>query len=56
MADRFLREASDASDAEGDRVICQTAREDFMKRPGDDAADDWVFRARDAQLPPSDLG
>jgi hypothetical protein len=26
-----------------------------MKRLGDDAADDWVFRARDAQLPPPDL-
>jgi phage terminase large subunit-like protein len=23
---------------------------------GDDAADDWVFRARDAQLPPPNLG
>jgi phage terminase large subunit-like protein len=33
-------------------VIKEDARaEEFMKRL-DDAADDWVFRARDAQLPP----
>src|SRR5215472_15738054 len=30
--------------------------EEFMTKLGNDAADDWVFRARDAQLPPSDLG
>jgi len=38
------------------RSLPDAGREDFMKRLGDDAADDWVFRARDAQLPPSDLG
>ena len=27
-----------------------------MKRLGNDAADDWVFQARNAQLPPTDLG
>jgi DNA invertase Pin-like site-specific DNA recombinase len=32
------------------------AREEFIKRLGDDAADDWVFWARDAQLPPTDPG
>ena len=57
MADRFLREISDLHQMRKEiRSLPDAAREDFMKRLGDDAADDWVFRARDAQLPPSDLG
>jgi phage terminase large subunit-like protein len=38
------------------RSLPPAKAEEFMKRLGDDAADDWVFRARDAQLPPPDLG
>src|SRR5215472_2417307 len=57
MADRFLREVSDLHQMRREiRSLPDAGREDFMKRLGDDAADDWVFRARDAQLPPSDLG
>src|SRR5215468_6833519 len=57
MADRFLREISDLHQMRKEiRSLPDAAREDFTKRLGDDAADDWVFRARDAQLPPSDLG
>ena len=57
MADRFLREISDLHQMRKEiRSLPDAAREEFMKRLGDDAADDWVFRARDAQLPPADLG
>jgi phage terminase large subunit-like protein len=37
------------------RSLSPVQAEEFMKRLGDDAADDWMFRARDAQLPPPDL-
>jgi hypothetical protein len=39
----------------GIRSLPPARAEEFMKKPGDNAADDWVFRARDAQLPPPDL-
>jgi phage terminase large subunit-like protein len=56
MADRFLREIRDMHQLRKDtRSLLPTRIEDFMKRLGDEAADDWVFRARDAPLPPSDL-
>ncbi|MGY8682674.1 terminase family protein [Bradyrhizobium sp. UFLA05-153] len=56
MADRFLREIWDMHELRKDvRSLPRARAEEFTKRLGDDAADDWVFRARDAQLPPSDL-
>jgi phage terminase large subunit-like protein len=56
MADRFLREVSNMHRLRKDiRSLPLANAEEFMKRLGDDAADDWVFRARDAQLPPIDL-
>jgi hypothetical protein len=56
MADRFLREVSDMHQLRKDiRLLPGAKTEEFMKRLGDDAGDDWVFRARDAQLPPPDL-
>jgi hypothetical protein len=55
MADRFLREIRDMHQSRKDiRSSPSVKAEEFMKRLGDDAADDWVFRARDAQLPPPD--
>jgi hypothetical protein len=55
MADRFLREIRDMHRSRKDiRSLPSVKAEEFMKRLGDDAADDWVFRARDAQLPPPD--
>ena len=56
MADRFHREVSDMHQLWKDiRSLPLAKAEEFMERLGDDAADDWVFRARDAQLPPPDL-
>ena len=56
MADRFLREIRDMHQLRKDiRSLPPAKAEEFMKRLGDDAADEWVFRARDAQLPPPDL-
>jgi hypothetical protein len=53
MADRFLREIRDMHQLRKDiRSLPPTSAEEFMKRLGNDAADDWVFRARDSQLPP----
>jgi hypothetical protein len=37
------------------RSLPPAQAEELMKRLEDYAADDWVFRARDAQLPPPDL-
>jgi hypothetical protein len=31
-------------------------RQQMFAEPGEHAADEWVFAARDAQLPPADLG
>jgi hypothetical protein len=56
MTDHFLREIRDMHQLrKGIRSLPLTKAEEFMKRLSDDAADDWVFRARDAQLPPPDL-
>jgi hypothetical protein len=56
MADRFRREIRDVHQLRKDaRSLPSTKIVDFMKRLGDEAADDWVFRPRDAPLPPSDL-
>src|SRR5215510_771080 len=57
MADCFLREVADIHQLRNDiRSLSQAKAQELMKRLGDDAADDWVFQARDAQLPPDDLG
>ena len=51
MADRFLREIRDMHQLRKDiRSLPPAKAEEFMKRLGDDAADEWVFRARDAQM------
>jgi phage terminase large subunit-like protein len=56
MMDRFLGEIRDMHQLRKDtRSLPPAKAEEFMMRLGDEAADDWVFRARDAQLPPSDL-
>src|SRR5215472_2981279 len=56
MGDCFLREIRDMHQLREDiRSLPPAKAEEFMKRLGDDAADEWVFRARDAQLPPPDL-
>jgi hypothetical protein len=56
MPDRFLREIRSIHQFRKDiRSLLAAKAEEFMKRLGDDAADDWVFRARDAQLPLLDL-
>ena len=57
MTDRFLREIRDMHQLRKDiRSLPPAKAGELMKRLGDDAADDWVFQARDAQLPPPDLG
>jgi phage terminase large subunit-like protein len=56
MADCFLREIREMHQLrKGVRSLPPAKAEEFMKRLGDDAADDWVFQARDAQVPPPDL-
>jgi hypothetical protein len=48
MADRFLCEIRDMHQLRKDiRSLPPAKAEEFMKRLGDDAADEWVFRARD---------
>jgi phage terminase large subunit-like protein len=55
MADHFLHEIRHLHQLRKDiRSLPLAKAEEFMKSLGDDAADDWVFRARDAQLPPTD--
>ena len=56
MADRFLSEVKDVHQLRKDIRSLPRANAEIMKRLGDDVAGDWVFQARDAQLPPSDLG
>ncbi|HEY2532578.1 MAG TPA: hypothetical protein VGJ20_32370 [Xanthobacteraceae bacterium] len=57
MADRFLREIGDMHQLRKDvRSLPVAKTEEFMKWLGDDAADDSVFRTRDVQLRPADLG
>jgi hypothetical protein len=44
MADRFLREIRDTHQLRKDiRSLPPAKAEEFMKRLGDDAADDWCF-------------
>src|SRR5215831_4461967 len=56
MADRFLREVERMHQLRRD-INEMTAEEaaELIRGLGDDAAEDWVFAARDAQLPPPDL-
>src|SRR5215831_17129484 len=56
MADRFLREVKRMHQLRQDINEMTPAEADELVRGlGDDAAEDWIFAARDAQLPPSDL-
>src|SRR5262249_33192768 len=56
MADRFLREVQRMHQLRQDINEMSTKEADELIRGlGDDAAEDWVFAARDAQLPPPDL-
>src|SRR5215467_2454989 len=53
MADRFLREVKRMHQLRADINGMTSAEADELIRGlGDDAAEDWVFAARDAQLPP----
>jgi len=49
MVDRFLREVKRM------HQLRQDINEMTPEEADDDAAEDWVFAARDAQLPPPDL-
>ena len=56
MVDRFLREVQRMHQLRRDISEMVSAEADELIRGlGDDAAEDWVFAARDAQLPPPDL-
>lgn len=57
MADRFLREIIRMHELrKALRKLTPDQLKEFVAAVGDgDAADDWVFSARDAQLPPLDL-
>ena len=56
MVDRFLAEARALHQLRADiRALSDEAREAFIARMTN-ASTDWAFRARDAQLPPPDLG
>jgi phage terminase large subunit-like protein len=56
MADRFLREVKRMHQLRRDINEMTPEEADALIRGlGDDAAEDWVFGARDAQLPPPDL-
>src|SRR5215469_6726499 len=56
MADRFLREVMRMHQLRAD-INEMTPEEagELIRGLGDAAAEDWVFAARDAQLPPPDL-
>src|SRR5215467_9296087 len=56
MTDRFLREVERMHQLRRD-INEMTPEEagELIRGLGDDAAQDWVFAARDAQLPPPDL-
>src|SRR5215475_10696966 len=56
MGDRFLTEVRRMHEMRRE-IAALTHRENIRlaKVLGDDAADDWMFRARDSQLPPEDL-
>src|SRR5262249_34834482 len=56
MADRFLREVKRMHQLRRDiNEMTPEEADELIRGLGDDAAEDWVFAARDAQLPPSDL-
>ena len=55
MADRFLREVERMHQLRQDiNEMTPEEADELIRRLGDDAAEDWVFAARDAQLPPPD--
>ena len=56
MADRFLREVERMHQLRRDiNEMTPAEADELIRGLGDDAAEDWVFAARDAQLPPQDL-
>src|SRR6516225_9743833 len=56
MADRFLREVKRMHQLRQDiNEMTPEEVDELIRGLGDDAAEDWVFAARDAQLPPPDL-
>src|SRR5262249_33069797 len=56
MADRFLREVQRMHQLRRDiNEMTPEEADELIRGLGDDAAEDWIFAARDAQLPPSDL-
>ena len=56
MADRFLREVNRMHQLRRDiNEMTPEEADELIRGLGDDAAEDWVFAARDAQLPPPDL-
>src|SRR5215472_425890 len=56
MADRFLREVQRMHRLRQDiNAMTLEEADELIRGLGDDAAEDWVFAARDAQLPPPDL-
>jgi phage terminase large subunit-like protein len=56
MADRLLRAIRDMHQLRADiRAMSPESREELINSLGDEAANDWSFQARDAQLPPDDL-
>lgn len=57
MADRFLHEVRNMHQMRAAIAdMTDDQAEKFKQRLGDERAQDWVFKARDAQLPPIDLG
>src|SRR5262245_60173378 len=56
MADRFLHEVKRMHQLRQDiNKMTWEEVDELIRGLGDDAAEDWVFAARDAQLPPPDL-
>jgi len=56
MADRFLHEVKRMHQLRQDiNEMTPEEVDELIRGLGDDAAEDWVFAARDAQLPPPDL-
>ena len=56
MADRFLREVKRMHQLRQDiNEMTSEEADELIRGLSDDAAEDWIFAARDAQLPPPDL-
>jgi hypothetical protein len=56
MTDRFLREVKHMHQLRQDiNEMTPAEADELIRGLGDDAAEDWAFAARDAQLPPPDL-